>query len=159
MSTDIDYAARVERGRMYFERLRAAMAGTWHEALARYSDSDDRVLDGLVLIHPSWLDGMGDGLPDTRGVRAFGYQAEAGACRAMLVWGYPCDGTALEIDHMFPYGLGGPTRPDNGLVLCREHNRLKGHDVHLLPWESYQFPWLQEQVAKTQVRLESAGSN
>lgn len=154
VTTLIDYAARVGRGRLYFERLRAAMTGTWHEALASYVESDDRVLDGLVLIHPVWLEDAGDGLPDIRGPRAFAHKAHGEICRAPLVWGYSCPGTAMEIDHMFPYGLGGPTRADNGLVLCREHNRLKGHDVHLLPWQSYDFPWLDEQIAKMRARFE-----
>lgn len=54
---------------------------------------------------------------------------------------------------MFPFALGGPTRPDNALILCRVHNRLKGHDVHLLPWESHEFRWLGEQVSKVAARL------
>lgn len=149
----VNYAARVERGRLYFERLRSAMSGTWHEAFARYSNSDD-VLDALVLVHPTWLDGTDEGLLDVRGPRTFGYKADGEACRAIIIWGYGCLGTGIEIDHMFPYGLGGPTKPENGLVLCREHNRLKGHDVHLLPWESYTFPWLDEQIAIVRARLE-----
>lgn len=154
MISSVDFAARVERARGYFERLRAALDGTWDEAHARALDSDDPVLDSLVLIHPAWLDGLHQGLPDVRGRRDFTFSAEGEVCQAPLIWGYSCDGTVMEIDHMFPYGLGGPNRPDNGLILCREHNRVKGHDVHLLPWDSYGFLWLEEQVTKVRQRLE-----
>jgi Domain of unknown function (DUF222) len=33
--------------------------------------------------------------------------------------------TACEIDHIDPYGQGGPTSPHNGVPLCGRHNRWK----------------------------------
>lgn len=48
----------------------------------------------------------------------------------------------MHVDHRFPFALGGPTIPENALFLCREHNMLKGHDVHLNAWNESEFTWL-----------------
>ncbi len=150
--TDVDLAARVEVGRQYFALLGASLQGNWQDLYANYLADGRLVLLGLVLIHPVWLEGLAEGQEDIRGPRGFGPASIWLGCQARLIWGYDCNGGPLETDHMFPYGLGGPTRADNGLVLCQEHNRLKGHDVHLIPWEAYGFPWLDDQVARMRAR-------
>ena len=48
----------------------------------------------------------------------------------------------MHVDHRFPYALGGPSDPSNAIFLCREHNLLKGHDVHLNKWVPEEFLWL-----------------
>ncbi len=60
------------------------------------------------------------------------------ACQSKLIWGYSCPfygQDSIQIDHLFPYSLGGPTIPTNALYLCRRHNLGKSADVHLIPWE------------------------
>jgi hypothetical protein len=47
----------------------------------------------------------------------------------------------MEIDHLFPYSLGGPTIAVNAIYLCRRHNLGKSVDIHLIPWEEG-FPWV-----------------
>lgn len=148
----IDFASRVNETRSYFETLSSALAGSWGEAFEEYLGSQRNVIRGLILIHPSWLEDRQEGLPDVRGPRRFS-SGPGPQCQSLVLWGYPCTGSPMEIDHMFPYGLGGPTRADNGLTLCREHNRLKGHDIHLLPWESFNFPWLDDSIDKVHARL------
>ena len=72
------------------------------------------------------------------------------ACQSRVLWGYACpfEG-ALEIDHLFPYGLGGPTRRENAMVLCAQHNRMKAHDIHVLPWEAIGlWQWIDGQVER-----------
>ncbi|WP_084125166.1 HNH endonuclease [Demequina sp. NBRC 110054] len=152
MTGPIDFASRIARAETYFQVLQAALTGTWIDAYERYQTSTDRIVSGLVLVHPGWLEDASDGLPDLRGPRLF-RSGPGHACQSQLVWGYSCSGSPLEVDHMFPFALGGPTRPDNGLTLCREHNRAKGHDVHLIPWETYDFPWLADQVEQVRRRL------
>ncbi len=39
----------------------------------------------------------------------------------------------LTIDHVMPYGLGGPTTRGNGVVCCRSCNQKKGGDA----WREY----------------------
>ena len=48
---------------------------------------------------------------------------------------------AMEYDYLFPFALGGPTIARNRVPLCREHNAIKGSDVHLFPWEQGEPPW------------------
>lgn len=134
-------AARIDTGRRYFETLRKVLPLSWEDCHRDFLRSRDTLL-GLALIHPWWFEEAGH---DPRGPRSF-FTHRHGTCQSQLLWGYGCDGSPIEVDHLFPYGLGGPTRPDNGIELCREHNRLKGHDVHLIPWETYKFGWLSQQA-------------
>ena len=151
----VDFVRRIEAGREYFEALDLAFTVGWREAFSAYSGSGQPVTLGLALVHPEWFEDQAvrpGG--DIRGPRGFPLRAQkSGSCQAEVLWGYQCARVPLEVDHLFPYSLGGPTRPENGVLLCVSHNRLKGHDVHLLPWETYRFPWLAEQVEAAASRL------
>lgn len=150
----IDFEERIQAGRQYFIALARVFETTWTKAYDTYAAEGRPVTLALALLHPAWLEGESMGHRDLRGPRAFASSASTGGCQADLLWGYECAGRVLETDHMFPYALGGPTRADNALILCRDHNRLKGHDVHLIPWNSYQFPWVGEQLNAMKSRQE-----
>lgn len=72
-------------------------------------------------------------LPGDRGtkfapyhVRLTIYNRDAGQCQYC---GVEVSLPACNIDHVFPYHRGGPTRKDNLVVACRGCNKLKGGDV------------------------------
>lgn len=117
----------------------------------------------LVLIHPDWLRDSGasdDVIARIRGPRAFS-ASTFGRCSAERLWGYECPlGSRCEMDHLWPYAFGGPTKPGNAVILCREHNALKGIDIHAYPWEEPIAPalvWLDEQVAMVDQALGRLG--
>lgn len=86
-----------------------------------------------------------------RGKRAFG-KTDRQRCQSDRFWGYTCPlGTdsLVSADHVFPYSLGGITEAPNLLWLCDAHNRLKGGDVHVFPWELGTPSW----VPPTLVRI------
>lgn len=148
----IDFSARIEQGRLYFETLGLMFRqASWDDAHDLHVAGGSQRASALALIHPAWLET--EDFSEIRGSRSFGFEAMGESCQAPLIWGYSCPNSAIEVDHMFPYSLGGPTRADNGLLLCRDHNRLKGHDVHLIPWERYSFPWLADQLAAIGARV------
>jgi hypothetical protein len=74
------------------------------------------------LVHPDWYEDLeAEGSPNSvRGKRTFGDVTRDADCEAKFVWGYPCPfgDTRVQIDHLFPYSLGGPTVPGNGVWLC-----------------------------------------
>lgn len=86
-----------------------------------------------------------------RGSRAFPYAPYpvGDHCWSHLVWGYSCprkDG--LQLDHQWPYSLGGPSSVENGIWLCRMHNRAKSDDVHLYVWPTDTWPsWVTRRIA------------
>ncbi len=75
---------------------------------------------------------------DVSGVAHAGRTIPAAVRRALLerdtVCVVPgCDiGEGLEIDHVEPFGEGGPTRLDNLARLCHWHHYLKTHQRHRL---------------------------
>lgn len=86
-----------------------------------------------------------------RAKRTFSFvAAKQDLCASEELWGYACpfDGP-MHVDHLFPYGLGGPTHPANAVYLCRDHNLAKGHDVHLHPWTVNWFTWLAAEINAT----------
>ena len=75
-------------------------------------------------------------------------------CECRAFWGYDCDGkwihagdivdgvddvssNKIEMDHSFPYALGGVTELENLRQLCGLHNRLKASDIHIWPWDEW----------------------
>lgn len=69
-------------------------------------------------------------------------------CESMLVWGYTCPmGTSagdLELDHSWPFSLGGRSEASNGVWLCTLHNRAKSSDVHNYEWREDWPSWLMQ---------------
>lgn len=75
-------------------------------------------------------------------------------CESMLVWGYTCpvgaSAAELELDHGWPFALGGRSEPSNGVWLCMLHNRAKSHDVHNYQWPDEWPSWLLQMLALIQ---------
>lgn len=140
----------------YFRALRQALGSEWSVLHDRFQSGDLVFPETLVLIHPMWLEGINAYAPNRRH-RSFNLRAPAfESCASNLVWGYSCPFPRdLETDHLFPWGLGGPTRSENAVYLCVNHNRAKGHDVHLIPWEkpSQHFSWLPDEIAEVEKLL------
>lgn len=88
-----------------------------------------------------------------RGTRVFPAARRSSGlkCQSMLVWGYSCPFAAtpseLELDHSWPYALGGRSEPSNGVWLCTLHNRAKSHDVHNYEWPENWPSWLLQMLA------------
>src|SRR5690606_19983420 len=83
-----------------------------------------------------------------RGSRNFAAARRPGGtkCQSYQVWGYTCPVHAtaaeLELDHGWPFALGGRSVPSNGVWLCTLHNRAKSHDVHNFEWPEILPSWL-----------------
>lgn len=88
-----------------------------------------------------------------RGVRFFPTARRPGGtrCQSFLVWGYNCpihaSAAELELDHSWPFALGGRSVPSNGIWLCKLHNRAKSHDVHNFEWPEVWPSWLMMMLA------------
>ena len=147
-----DLVIRAQFGHRYMAALRALRLQHWFGLREKWDDLP--LWERLVLIHPDWL--RDAGMPSStiegiQGPRAFPGDRPTGTCASRRIWGYDCpiEGR-LEADHLWPYALGGPTRPGNTLALCRDHNSLKGVDIHAFPWDEDPAPtglWLDRQVS------------
>ena len=100
----------------------------------------------LALIHPRSAPLTEQRWKGLRGARfGFLYRSPYEHCMATQVWGYSCPLTeeALELDHAWPYALGGRSTSDNAVWLCKCHNRAKSSDVHCYHWSAGALPeWL-----------------
>lgn len=124
----------------YYAALGRAFDEGWPATLQRFLGSREWTV-GLALVHPDWiheLDLEPRSLTAVFGPRDFTDKPLANdRCESRLIWGYECPlPRDLQIDHLFPYALGGATLPGNRIHLCRNHNNLKGVDVHVYPWET-----------------------
>lgn len=114
---------------------------------------------GLALIAPSVAPLSEQRWADLRGNR-FG-DVPRGAmdqCGSRRVWGYECPGAEdrLQLDHAWPYALGGRSVAENGVWLCGPHNHAKSWDVHCYTWERPQRPrWLDGFLARIDADLAS----
>ncbi len=101
-------------------------------------------ITALALLHPDFYP---SGF-NPRGPRAFPDRPPKNTeCASEFNFGYRCPlqtpSELLHMDHIWPYSLGGATRPTNGFWLCEYHNRLKGSDYHLLNEQSLsRFDWV-----------------
>ena len=122
-----------------------------------WSESDYKTkTKALVLIHPDYYpESLIESGVDPRGARTFGLSPTLSAkCRSDIYFGYSCplpitEGYGLTMDHIWPYSLGGPTKPDNGIWLCSFHNGCKGSDYHLLAaYHLDRFVWVESILKK-----------
>lgn len=149
----IDFAERADFGRQYIEALRMSRGYSWmecHDAVENGS-----LAERLVLVHPTWLRviGVGDSqIVELQGGRTFTPGGLSRNCQADVLWGYECRQVdRIQADHLWPFSLGGPTKPGNAISLCVDHNAMKGMDIHVFPW-SGRMPQI-EMWLTTQVRL------
>lgn len=133
---------RIAAAHDYFVFLLRTMSEPWDALFARYRSGALSLVEAVTLVHPNRI--PEDRVTPGRCTRTFtaaipNYEW----CHSEELWGYECPfAPVLEIDHLFPWALGGPTYPENAVYLCRDHNRAKGHDLHLIPWDEQSFSWL-----------------
>ncbi len=145
------------------ERLRRyGLTLSYHRAVSELEGLDERTwlerhvaatvgsdsATSYALIHPTVAPVPTMRWEEHRGRRAFASarRPAGGKCQSLLVWGYECPLRSpvaeLEMDHAWPFSLGGQSVPSNGVLLCRLHNRAKSHDVHNYDWPEMWPSWL-----------------
>lgn len=124
---------------------------SWDDGYDRYLRGDLTKIEAFALCNPVfWKDQISHAVEDVLEGR-FDNDLPAENCEAEELFGYECPVLlpALEQDHKFPFSRGGMTHPTNRLVLCQFHNGVKGHDVHLYPWEEEEMPnWVEILLTK-----------
>jgi hypothetical protein len=147
---------RYDQARMYLEALNESLRNSWLEQV----DKPLSIFQKLALLHPDHYGALD--LPCNKSVEVIKQQIQGkrkfertiitAKCECHIVWGYDCRlDTILELDHLFPYALGGPTIGTNRITLCKYHNMVKSSDVHCFPWEFYEkwcVPWVDMQLKK-----------
>jgi hypothetical protein len=140
----------METARKYFLALRLGQSASWRELYDRYQGGACDLPESLVLLHPMWLEGTGFEPPSRRSRRFTIGASPSDTCASRLLWGYDCPTgfSELQVDHRFPFSLGGPTLPENASYLCGTHNYAKAHDIHVLPWEDpdIYFSWVAAEI-------------
>lgn len=143
----MDLRLRLESAETYFRYLSTVRLGDWESSYEQYVQGTLSIPQAAVLVHPMWREGFGRDTP-RHSPRSFTSPPPSyEVCASETVWGYSCPlETQLQTDHRFPWGLGGPTTPSNAVYLCKDHNLMKGHDVHLLSWTDENFAWLHDEI-------------
>jgi hypothetical protein len=139
---------RLQEARDFLRILHQTFEMEWRE-LFPLASSHENWFFRMAAIHPKhyqdYIQITGENCP-IRGQRRMtvdgGVIGEG--CRCDVLWGYCCDfgRSALHADHLFPYSFGGPSNGQNKVFLCEFHNRAKGSDIHLFPWENGEPGWL-----------------
>jgi len=130
----------------HVENLKGAEPDAWLHRLDSVAARPSIALS-MALIH-------GDVVPlnrsrwlEHRGDRIFKPRPRNGrTCWSIQVWGYecPCKSSELELDHAWPFALGGRSVPENAIWLCSIHNRAKSSDVHCYHWKDGAVPsWVE----------------
>jgi hypothetical protein len=137
----IDFKGRINASMRYHTFWVKSQQLSWIDAYSEViSNHQYGLAELLTLIHPKWYTELGIlEKSDPRVKSNFDTARTSAFCRSNEIWGYECpySQTNIEIDHIFPYSRGGSTTNDNAMYLCKEHNRAKSNDVHLLPWEKF----------------------
>ena len=146
----IDFEGRINASFRYHTFWVKSLRLSWLDAYSEViSNSQYGIAELLTLIHPKWYEDLGISEKSSPRVKSnFDTARTSALCRSNEIWGYDCpySQTQIEIDHIFPYSRGGSTSNDNAMYLCKEHNRAKSNDVHLLPWEKFiEVDWIRIQ--------------
>ena len=142
---------------LYFQTLARTLGKDWHDLYAQHLRGELSVSESATLANPLWYEGVGLITPG-RAHRSFAYRPDGfSVCESLRLWNYECPLSGpLQIDHVFPWALGGPTKVNNAMYLCREHNLAKGHDIHLISWASSNFEWLEQEIEDVRLILAEA---
>ena len=144
-------ATRFDAARSYLFALHNAAGLGWSARYEQFLEAKSSLPEGLALAHPSWLP-SGASRSNIYGPELFETSTAVHrvGCESARLWLYECPFVAsgLQGDHVFPRSLGGPTLAANLLSLCPLHNRLKGPDVHLYPWEEGEPSWLRDLLGR-----------
>lgn len=143
---------RMEYAKSYFQKLSELFNSNvnWEDSL-----NVNCWITRMAMIHPFFYGDVGKTPCPIRGKRSFDRidYFPHDVCQSELLWGYKCPfgKQALEADHLFPHSMGGPTRSDNKVYLCKIHNQnCKGSDAHIYPWERGKPIWLDGLIEKIQ---------
>ena len=141
---------RIQTTQLYFDSLEQTLVEDWFLLYNQYFQGHLEFVKALSLIHPLHYEEL-SGSNYIRGPRSFSKEPALSTirCRASLIWGYECHfhsqiSGGVVADHLFPYSFGGPTISLNKVYLCKLHNELKGHDLHLYCWENGEPEWLKD---------------
>ncbi len=144
---------RLLGARTYLEFRADCTPENWADRFRRYQDSKSQSWKGkgllgtpevMALCDPRlWLADLGCSMEQILDGRSFETAPPEARCEADVLLGYSCPlfDQGIQADHFFPYSLGGKTDPGNRLYLCRFHNRGKGCDINLYPWEEPPQEW------------------
>ena len=145
---------RYRSAERYFRFLSESRRLPWVALYGQYEDGQLDLPELATLVHPQWTTDFSV-VTRRRQHRAFSQGVgNHHVCASEELWGYTCPfDSPLQVDHRFPWALGGPTCTSNALYLCRDHNLAKGHDVHVLAWRQYEFDWLVDEVEEIAMRL------
>jgi hypothetical protein len=126
-------------------RYESVDANTWMQLSETAELSGDLPL-ALALLHRDVVPISREEWKGVRGGRGFRYSPSPRymSCASAVIWGYVCPyrREPLQLDHAWPYALGGPAVVDNAVWLCPIHNRAKSDDVHAYPWDSVWPSWV-----------------
>lgn len=145
---------RIKSAEIYLEHLEYSLKTDWISQYKAYLKGELSNEESLSLVHPlHYKDTAEEG--DIRGPRSFTKEPSSGTirCQCNKIWGYKCPVSlreldVIEADHLFPYSLGGATVSSNKIHLCKVHNRSKGSDFHLLPWENLNLSWVDQTIRR-----------
>ncbi len=138
----------------YLKGLESVRRIGWIDSLLLFKKGELTAPHAMALIHPEHYDYAQEAVC---GARTFidDPAPSLRRCECHLYWQIACpfEGlTDFSADHVFPYSLGGPTEPNNRMVLCRLHNQMKSNDVHFYPWERGQPSWLEPVVRRIELQ-------
>lgn len=153
--------SRIQSGAEFLASVANPEWGDWPAGFARYRDGELSLVAALSLAHPRWRPPQ-ISQEEIQGQRRFEAAPllEGAPCEAERIWGYSCALARTDPrqqDHLFPYGMGGPTEARNRLTLCALHNQAKFVDVHLFPWEEGEPEWLGPQLDRLHAHRQSRG--
>jgi hypothetical protein len=145
---------RIITGERYLQVLDCVLGGGWQAVLIKYKTGIANIAESLALIHPSNFNGDPMLIYGSRQfVQDPAYRFQV--CQCELYWQVKCQyskGRQLYADHVFPYSLGGPTVPENRMMLCGVHNLMKSNDIHLFPWERGLPVWFPSVLSRIESR-------
>jgi hypothetical protein len=141
------------------QALERVLGGGWQEILDDHKAGSASIADSLALIHPLNISGNQAAICGPRQFAADpAYRFQV--CQCELYWQLKCEhreSPHLYADHVFPYSLGGPTVPENRMMLCGVHNRMKSNDIHFFPWERGLPVWFASVLTRIEARRRYSG--
>lgn len=158
--TKSEIGYRISEARTYLLTLEeVSTTRAWFQHYERFQKAMLSVGEAFALIHPRHFEDAEHSQKELQGPRAFSRPVStcAHTCSSKLLWGYLCpiSSEASDVDHLWPYSLGGPTQPGNAVYLCKHHNQLKGADIHFYPFEEGLPNWFKKHVNRIAVIMRS----
>ncbi|MDH5401957.1 MAG: HNH endonuclease [Candidatus Heimdallarchaeota archaeon] len=145
----------------YIKQLNNLPVENWENLYNKFNKNKNDLVSLMILIHPENYNHLIKipGISDPRGNRyfdntVFSIDRNQNKCDSIKIFGYICplknsDENKINIDHLWPFSLGGPTEVSNGIFLCKIHNNFKHNDIHNIDENLLlNFTWLEELLSK-----------